>query len=113
LSVVMGKGEVMIQFQMRAVVKYGKFREYHSAMEQLNEIARLRGWAAMRLFVPVAGLNNEYIVQAEYPNLAEYERENAEFSSDAEAMKVFRSTSELVIEGTSRSELFDEATTIQ
>jgi hypothetical protein len=35
-----------------------------------------------------------------------------EFQSDAEAMKVFRGTAELVIEGTSGSELFQSSPTI-
>jgi hypothetical protein len=103
----------MYQFQQRAIVRYGQFREYHEAQLRLNELARERGWVEARLLVPVAGRDNEYIVQFDYESYADFEREIGEFFSDAEVMKVFRSAAELVIEGSGNSELFQSAPTIQ
>jgi hypothetical protein len=103
----------MYQLRNTVTVRYGKFREYHAAMEQLNEIARQRGWLEASLFVPVAGVDNQYICQWNYETLADYERETEGFYSDTEAMKVFRSAAKLVIEGTSRSELLTSAPAIE
>jgi hypothetical protein len=102
----------MYQLRNSVTVRYGKFREYHAVMDQLNEIARQRGWVEAKRFVPVAGLDNQYISQWEYETLADYERETESFSADTEAMKVFRGAAEFVIEGTSRSELLESAPTI-
>jgi hypothetical protein len=103
----------MYQLRNTVTVRYGKFREYHAAMGQLNEIARQRGWREASLLVPVAGVDNQYICQWGFETLADYERETESFYSDTEAMKVFRSAAELVIEGTSTSELLTTAPAIE
>lgn len=102
----------MYQLRNTITVRYGQFREYHAAMEQLNEIARQRGWVEAKRFVPVAGVDNQYVCQWEYETLADYERETESFYTDTEAMKVFRSAAEFVTEGTSMSELLESAPTI-
>ncbi len=102
----------MYQQRNTVTVRYGKFREYHAAMEQLNEIARQRGWVEAKRFVPVTGVDNQYICQWEFETLADYERETESFYTDTEAMKVFRGAAEFVIEGTSMSELLESAPTI-
>jgi hypothetical protein len=103
----------MYQSINRVTVRYGKFREYHSAMQHLNEICRERGWVQGRLLVPMAGVDNEYIMQHDYDSLANYEREGEAFYSDPEAMKVFRDAAAFVIEGTSRSEILQSAPVIE
>ena len=102
----------MYQMRNTVTVRYGKFREYHAAMEQLNEIARQRGRVEATLLVPVAGVDNQYVCQWEYETLADYERESESFYTDADAMKVFRGAADFVIEGSSRSELLESAPTI-
>ncbi len=102
----------MYLVQQTVTVRYGKFREYHSAMQRLNEIARDRGWIEANLLVPIAGPDNQYMMQFEYPSLADYELGDASFYSDVEAMSVFRSAADFVIEGTSRTDLFQSAPTI-
>ena len=102
----------MYQIRNTVTVRYGKFRECHAAVEQLNEIARQRGWVEPKRFVPVAGVDNQYICQWEYETLADFERETESFYTDTEAMKVFRSAAEFVIEGTSTSELLQSAPAI-
>jgi hypothetical protein len=102
----------MYQMRNTVIVRYGKFREFHAAMEQLNEIARQRGWVEAKHLVPVAGLDNQYVCQWEYETLADYERETESFYTDDEAMKTFRGAAEFVIEGSSTSELLESAPTI-
>ena len=95
----------MVRSRFIVEVRYGHFAEYLKAGEQLNEIARQRGWAEATFWVSVAGTANELIVEVDLPDLATFEREGEAQSSDAEWMKVIRSTADLVVQGTGRSEL--------
>ena len=98
-------------FRSRVIVqvRYGHFREYLEVAEKLNEISRARGWSEWTFWVPTVGTGNEFVAEAEYPDLASFQKEGDEFQSDAEAMQVFRSSSEHVVEGSARSELYETA----
>ena len=89
----------MIRVRFIAQVRYGHFAEYLKAGERLNEIARERGWAEATFWVSVAGTANELFV----------EREGEAQNADAEWMKVIRSTVDMVVQGSARSELFRTA----
>jgi hypothetical protein len=99
----------MFRSRLTVQVRYGHFKEYLEIAEKLNEISRARGWAEWTFWVPTVGTGNEFIAEAEYPDLATFQKEGAEFQSDAEAMQVFRSSSEHVVEGSARSELYETA----
>jgi hypothetical protein len=99
----------MVRARFIVQVRYGQFAEYLKASEQLNEIARGRGWAEATFLVAMAGTANELIGEVEYPDLATYEREGEAQAADAEWMKVIRSTVDMVVQGTGRSELLQTA----
>jgi hypothetical protein len=99
----------MVRARFIVQVRYGQFAEYLKALEQLNEIARGRGWAEATLLVATAGTANELIAEVEYPDLATFEREGDAQAADAEWMKVIRSTVDMVVQGTGRSELLQTA----
>ena len=99
----------MIRVRFIAQVRYGHFAEYLKALEQLNEIARQRGWAEATFLVYTAGTANELIAEVDYPDLATFDREGQAQSSDAEWMKTIRSTVDIVVQGTGRSELLQTA----
>jgi len=99
----------MVRARFIVQVRYGHFAEYLKASEQLNEIARERGWAEATFWVATAGAANELIAEVDYPDLATFEREGDAQSSDAEWMRVIRSTVDLVVQGTGRSELLQAA----
>ena len=99
----------MVRARFIVQVRYGHFAEYLKALEQLNEIARERGWADATFWVAMAGTANELTAEVEYPDLATFEREGEAQASDAEWMKVIRSTVDFVVQGTGRSELFQTA----
>lgn len=99
----------MVRARFIVQVRYGHFAEYLKAAEQLNEIARARGYAESTFLVPTAATANEIIIEAEYPDLATFEREGEAQSSDAEWMTVMRSTIGFIVEGTARSELLQTA----
>ena len=99
----------MVRARFTIQVRYGHFAEYLKAMEQLNAIARGRGWAEATFWVATVGAANELIAEVDYPDLATFEREGEAQSSDAEWMKVIRSTVDIAVQGTGRSELLQTA----
>ena len=99
----------MIRARFIAQVRYGQFADYLKALEQLNEIAREHGWAEATFWVATAGTANEIFAEVDYPDLATFEREGNAQSADAEWMKVIRSTVDMVVQGSARSELFTTA----
>ena len=99
----------MVRARFIVQVRYGHFAEYLKALEQLNEIARARGWAEATFWVATAGTANEVIADVEYPDLATFDHEGQAQSSDSEWMKVIRSTADMVVQGTGRSELLQTA----
>ena len=99
----------MIRARFMAQVRYGHFAEYLKALEQLNEIAQERGWADSTFWVATAGTANELVAEVDYPDLATFEREGEAQAADAEWMKVIRSTVDMVVQGSARSELFQTA----
>ena len=99
----------MVRARFIVQVRYGHFAEYLKSMEQLNEIARARGWAEATFWVATAGTANELIAEVDYPDLATFDREGQAQSADAEWMKIIRSTVDMVVQGTGRSELLQTA----
>jgi hypothetical protein len=99
----------MVRARFVVQVRYGHFADYLKALEQLNEIARERGWAGATFWVSPVGTANELIAEVEYPDLATFEREGEAQSADADWMKVIRSTVDMVVQGTGRSELYQTA----
>ena len=99
----------MVRARFIVQVRYGHFAEYLKAAEQLNAIARERKWVEATFWVAAAGPANELIADFDYPDLATFEREGEAQSSDAEWMKVIRSTVDIVVQGTGRSELLQTA----
>ena len=99
----------MVRARFIVQVRYGHFAEYLKAAEQLNAIARERKWAEARFWVAAAGPANELIAEVDYPDLATFEREGNAQSSDAGWMKVIRSTVDVVVQGSGRTELLQTA----
>ena len=95
----------MVRSRFTVQVRYGHFAEYLKALEQLNDLSRARGWAEATFWVHLAGTANEIVAYADYPDLATFEQEGEAQGSDAEWMKVIRSTADLVVQGTGRIEL--------
>jgi hypothetical protein len=99
----------MVRARFIVQVRYGHFAEYLKALEQLNAIARERGWAEATFWVATVGTANELFAEVDYPDFATFEREGKAQSSDAEWMKVIRNTIDLVVQGTGRNEIFQTA----
>ena len=90
------------------LVKYGHFGEYLKTVKQLEEVVRKRGWAPGRVLVPTAGLNNQIIVETEYPDLASMQSEIDAFYGDTEAFEAFRAGAPFIVEGSSHTEILED-----
>jgi hypothetical protein len=95
----------MYRLRLIAEVKYGHFKEYLELSTKMNELIRERGWTEFAVWSPAVGTANEVIAEADYPDLATFEKEGDAFQSDAEAMKLNRSFAEHTVQGSARSEL--------
>jgi hypothetical protein len=98
----------MYRSRSYAQVLYGHFNDFLKATLELNTIARKRGWPESRIWTHVVGTGNEVVLEEEYADLASFQKVGDAFQSDAEAMKIFRSTANLVVQGSVRNELFEE-----
>jgi hypothetical protein len=100
-----------VGYRLRLIseVKYGRFGEFMNTWKKLDSVMRERGWVTARVLVPTAGPNNEVVAEFEYPDLASLERENKAFYADAEAFEAFRAGAEYVVQGTARTELYEDA----
>lgn len=98
----------MYRHRQYAQVFYGKFNDFLKANDELNAIARKRGWPEAKVWIPVAGEGNQVLLEQEFPDLASFAKASDAFSSDAEAMKIWRSTASLVVQGSVHNEVWEE-----
>jgi hypothetical protein len=100
----------MYRHRAYAQVIYGHFNEFLKATEELNAIARKKGWPESTIWTPVVGTGNEAVLETDYPDLATFEKINRAFQSDSESMKIYRGTAGLVVQGSARDEIFEQVT---
>lgn len=99
----------MIRFRAICTVKYGQYREFFRAMQELNDLCEARGWVTANFWAPMAGANNEFVAEYDYPDLATFQAEGEAAQSDPEFMKIFRSTADLIYAQSARTELYESA----
>ena len=99
----------MYRHRFYAQIVYGHFKENLEVWERLNELARSRGWAESTFWAPTVGTGNQFIVETDYPDLTTFQRQSEAFFADSEAMTLFRSTSEHVVEGSAHDEILQTA----
>jgi len=90
----------MVRHRFHTTVTLGRFNDALEWARAMNSEAKTNGWAELRVIVPVSGPVNQLIMEAEYPDLAAYDKEQNEFFTSAAAMKVFRSGIDLNAPGT-------------
>jgi len=80
----------MVRYSYHMTVTLGRFNDALKWARAMNADAKKNGWAESRMlsgFGPI----NQLILEAEYPDLAAYEKEQNEFYANAEAMATLRS----------------------
>ena len=100
----------MYRYRAYQQVIYGHFNEFLKANDELNAIARKKGWPESTIWTPVVGTGNDAVIEQEYADLATFERINRAFQADPESMKVFRGTSGIVVQGSVHDEIFEQVT---
>lgn len=98
----------MYRRRQYAQVLYGRFNDFLKATDEINAIARKRGWPESTTWVHVVGVGNEVVLEQEYADLASYGKASDAFSADAESMKVWRSMASLVVQGSVHDELWED-----
>ncbi len=96
------------RFRLISQIRYGHFGDYMATWKQLDASMRARGLRTARLLVPTAGPNNEVVAEFEYPDLATFQREQKAFYEDEAAFGAYRAGAEFMIQGSSRSELYED-----
>jgi hypothetical protein len=91
-------------------VVYGRFNDFLKTVEELNSVARKRGWPESSVWTPVVGTGNEAVIEDEYSDLASFAKVSSAFQSDADAMKLFRGLAQVVVQGSARDELIEMVT---
>lgn len=99
----------MIRFRSICTVKYGMFREFLQAFEDLDNLCKERGWATSTSLVPVVGDGNGFVAEYDYPDLATFQAEGDAQMSDPDYMKIFRGAADFVYPQSVRSELYENA----
>lgn len=99
----------MVRERVIQTIKYGYFREARDGLEELARLCGEKGLRVLTCWAPVAGVVNELIIETEFESLAEFEREQLAFFSDAEIMKRWRDVAQYIVEGSGRAELLESA----
>lgn len=90
-------------------VLHGQFREYREIADEVIARRQSLGLTVPVLWAPTFGAANEVVWEIDYPDLATFERENAAFYGDDEAMQHWRRLWQLVVQGSTHDELLQEA----
>ena len=98
----------MYRHRLYQQVIYGHFNEFLKANDEINAIAKKKGWPTSTPYTPVVGTGNEIVLETEYADLATFERVNHAFQTDAESMKIYRGTADIVVQGSVHDEIFEE-----
>jgi hypothetical protein len=99
----------MIRLLQRWEVAYGHYADYVRALEQVNSVARERGWAEFTAWAPTTGKANQVVLISDYPDFATYKEQEAAVYSDAEFMRNWRECAQFVVQGSGYIEVFEPA----
>lgn len=79
-----------------------------TAGEEFNKLAAEKGWTQATLWMPTVG-ESELVWEADYPDLATFQRETEEQFTDPDAMAVFQKLDGIEMVRTGLSELLQTA----
>src|SRR6266480_3127983 len=99
----------MYRHRIRQQILYGQFREYMESAEEVIALRAKLGLAASTLWAPTFGTANEVVWEIDYPDLATFQRDNASFYANAEAMEQWRLLWQFAVQGSIQDELLVEA----
>lgn len=98
-----------VRYRWSCQVLYGRFGEFFDLQEEKHRIAEARGWTRPTFWVTTAGRLNDFFLEREYETLDELTSELAAREADFEFMKAMRDSYRLVVQGSVKIEIFEEA----
>ena len=90
----------MVRSSYHMTVILGRYNDGLKWARAMNADAKKNGWAESKIMTTLHGPANQLIIEAEYPDLAAFEKEQNEFYKNAEAMATVRSGIDLDAPGT-------------
>lgn len=101
----------LVRYRWSCQVLYGSFGEFFDLQEAKNKIAGERGWVRASFWTATAGALNDFFLEREYDSLEQLATELSLREVDYEFMKAMRDSYRLVVQGSVKMEIFQEATT--
>ena len=99
----------MIRVTQECEVKYGHFAEYIEISEELDAAMTAKGFKAWTTLTPLTGKGNVVVQTCDYESLQQMTDEQNKFYADADLMKTFRRSAELVVQGSATGMIYEEA----
>ena len=98
-----------VRYRWSCQILYGHFGEFFELQQEKHRIAEERGWICPTFWVATAGRLNDFFLEREYGSLDELTGELAAREADYEFMKAMRDSYRLVVQGSVKIEIFEEA----
>ena len=99
----------MYRQRIRQQILYGQFREYAEIAAKVIALRQKLGLVPATLWAPTFGTANEVVWEIDYPDLATFQRDNASFYANAEAMEQWRLLWQFAVQGSTQDELLERA----
>src|SRR5437868_5503826 len=98
----------MFRRRYRFVLAYGTAGQFAQLVGRLNAIEREHGWVETRVWNPAAGILNEMIMEADYPDEDAYRSERGPRYGHEDAKALWREIYEFVVPGSFTIEELEE-----
>ncbi len=97
-----------VRYRWSCQVKYESLTDFLDIQRQKALVAATRGWVRSRFWMASVGTVNEFFLEREYGTLAELAHELTRRDADFEFSRLMRASYPLVVQGSIRTELFEE-----
>ena len=103
-----GASSGRVRYRWSCQVNYSDLAEFLELQRQKAQVAAERDWVAVRFWMASVGTLNDFFLEREYDSLAELAEELLARESDFEFSRLMRASYALVVQGSVRTELFEE-----
>ena len=97
------------RYRWSCQILYGSYTNFMEIQQRKVEVAQARGWRDAKFWVATAGNLNDFAIERDYETLDELASELYRRENDFEFMKLMRESYKCVVQGSVRTELFQEA----
>ena len=97
-----------VRYRWSCQIRYDALAEFLDIQGQKSLVAAKRGWVVSRFWMASVGTANEFFLEREYGTLAELAHELTARDADFEFSRLMRASYPLVVQGSIRTELFEE-----